>query len=419
MSPSDALIDPSTPCVVLELHHGSLAIARSLGRLGVKVHVVGGAGSGRERRSRYFESVVRFDLVRNDPVKVVSLLCDLGDELGGRPVLIPTSDYTAVLVAEHASELSRSFRFVEQDPDLMRRIVSKQGSFDLAREAGIPVPDAEFPKNEVDVVTFAQRATFPVMVKGIDGRKLAARAGIKMKIVHDAAELVTLYRHIEDPDDPNVMLQEYIPGDDDCVWMLDGYFDSDSECFYSVVGRKLRQTPVHTGATSLGVVEPNESIQQLTADFMKRIGYKGLLDVGYRYDARDGGYKLLDPNPRIGSTFRLFTSGDGWDMARIVYADLTDQLARPGEPAFGRKWLIEDLDTASCRAYRAEGTLSLGDWVRSYRGVEEVAWFARDDLGPFWPVFLAFFRRGIRVVAGTIARFFRSGAQSRDAAAEG
>ena len=65
---------------------------------------------------------------------------------------------------------------------------------------------------------------------------------------------------------------------------------------------------------------------------MKAIGYQGILDIGYRYDRRDGQYKVLDVNPRIGCTFRLFAATNGMDVARALYLDMTGQTgaSRPG-----------------------------------------------------------------------------------------
>src|SRR5207248_9926596 len=133
------------------------------------------------------------------------------------------------------------------------------------------------------------------------------------------------YARMEDPAAPNLMLQEYIPGADDTIWMFNGYFDEGSECRAAFTGRKLRQHPIHTGATSLGLQTANDTVARLTTGFMKAVGYRGILDVGYRYDARDGLYKLLDPNPRIGQTFRLFVDADGMDVARYAYLHLTGQ----------------------------------------------------------------------------------------------
>ena len=109
----------------------------------------------------------------------------------------------------------------------------------------------------------------------------------------------------------------------------------------------------------------------------------GILDIGYRYDARDGRYKLLDPNPRIGSSFRLFVGRDGLDVARALYLDLNG-LPVPASPfPDGRKWIVEDQDIESTLDYMAEGTLGPGGWAASLRGVEEGAWFAWDDPAPF------------------------------------
>ena len=53
-----------------------------------------------------------------------------------------------------------------------------------------------------------QTAVFPVMLKGIDGARLAARTGTKMVIVRSEQELLAQYERLEDPACPNLMLQE-------------------------------------------------------------------------------------------------------------------------------------------------------------------------------------------------------------------
>src|SRR5947208_16342430 len=106
------------------------------------------------------------------------------------------------------------------------------------------------------------------------------------------------------------------------------------------------------------------------------------LDVGYRYDARDGQYKLLDVNPRIGSTFRLFVAENGMDVARAMYLDLTRQPVVPGTQRPGHKWFVEDQDLVSCLRYHRQGNLTFRQWIASFRGVEEAAFYASDDLYP-------------------------------------
>lgn len=135
--------------------------------------------------------------------------------------------------------------------------------------------------------------------------------------------------------------------------------------------------------TSLGICLRNETVDAASRDFLRRVGYRGIVDMGWRFDERDGRYKLLDVNPRLGWTFRLFVGTDGMDVARALYFDLTGQPVPASEARDGRKWIVEDLDLAtSVQNWRA-GRLSLKEWLRSFRGVEETAWLALDDPRPF------------------------------------
>jgi len=155
----------------------------------------------------------------------------------------------------------------------------------------------------------------------------------------------------------------------------------------------LRQHRPYAGITSLGVCERNTMVAETTQRFMAAIGYRGVLDIGYRFDAFDGLYKVFDVNPRLGCTFRLFVSPDGMDVARAMYLHLTGQPVAAGEPPAGRKWMVEDLDFASSLYYWREGTLSLGDWLASFKGLQESAFFANDDLRPALRVCMNDFRQ--------------------------
>jgi predicted ATP-grasp superfamily ATP-dependent carboligase len=202
-------------------------------------------------------------------------------------------------------------------------------------------------------------------------------------VARTPAEAISAYRDMDAAERSNLMLQEYIPGGPDSVWMFNGYFDEHSECLVGFTGKKIRQSPPYTGATSLGVCIWNASVAETTTEFMKAIGYRGILDIGYRFDARDGQYKLLDVNPRVGSTFRLFVDPtNGMDVVRALYLDLTGQTVPRAQQREGRRWVVEPWDMRSSIEYRKDGRLTVRDWLRSFRNVEEAAWFAVDDLVP-------------------------------------
>jgi len=114
------------------------------------------------------------------------------------------------------------------------------------------------------------------------------------------------------------MLQEYIPAGDEMTRVFNGYFDRNSECQVGFTGGKLRNFPAYFGQASLAVCAENEQIRRTTLEFMKSIGYRGPIGLGYPYDARDGKYKVHDINPRIGGMFRVFVGENGMDVARAL-----------------------------------------------------------------------------------------------------
>jgi D-aspartate ligase len=372
--------DTSTPVVVLRSHsHGGLNIMKSLGPLGIDVYNVDPDRLAPAHYSRYCRERFIWDIEHAPDLSSLAFLALISSKIGRKAILIPTTDSTTRFVDRSRPALRDSFLVPEQPAGVVDALCSKKEMYFLARRFGIPTAECSFPESPSDVKSFLDRAQFPVLLKGIDGQRLWNRTRKKMFIVRNPDELIRTYCYAEDPASPNLMIQEYIPGGDDTIWMFNGYFDSDSECLVGFTGKKIRQCPIHTGSTSLGICLANQAVEQSTRRFMKVLGYRGILDIGYRYDARDGLYKVLDVNPRIGATFRLFVGANGMDVARALYLDLTGQPVVHSPAKEGRKWIVEDLDLASsCRYYR-EGGLTISQWVKSLRGVDEAAFLSLRD----------------------------------------
>jgi D-aspartate ligase len=369
--------DYSTPVVMLQSgHHGGLGIARTLGRLGVPVYSVDSTRWEVAFSSQYCRGRFLLDL---ESEHAVAVLQDIGRKLPGRPILMPATDRGCIWVAENAAALREVFSFPDQDAAMVRTLCDKGRMQELAARNGVPIARSVVPYSKLDVARFIESAVFPVMVKGTDAESLRRRTGATKFIVHSGRELSELYAKAEDREAPNLLIQEFIPGED---WMFDGYFDAHSNCLFGMTAKKIRRFPAKTGVTSLGICLENDTVYRTTTMFMKAIGYRGILDIGYRRDERDGTYKVLDVNPRIGCTFRLFAAS-GMDVARALYLDLTGQAVPPAQTAEGRKWVVEDFDFFSALRSWREGTLSFKEWARSFVGVQEAACFAWDDPLPF------------------------------------
>jgi predicted ATP-grasp superfamily ATP-dependent carboligase len=382
--------DNSAPVVVLGcFHHGGLCAVRSLGRLGVPAYAVDADKENWAFFSKYCRGKFLWNLHAAPFEESVGFLREVGRRLGRRSVLIPTSDTGAIFVADHADQLSDRFIFPRPGAGLIRSLCSKKEMYHLARKCGVPTPETAFPQSRDDVLKYAEVARFPILLKPILSQR-PGRAEQTMAIVETMQALLERYDAVEDPLLPNLMLQEYIPGRDDATWVFNGYFDTQGECRVSFTGRKLRNHPPYFGNCSLGICQQNDEVEQITIRFMRAIGYKGAVDLGYRYDARDGRYKIHDVNPRVGAMFRVFVGENGVDVTRALYQDMTGQAVVPARALEGRKWIVEDGDLASTWRYYRDGNLSFNQWRTSLRGIDEGTFIDRDDP---WPGIYKFTRR--------------------------
>jgi D-aspartate ligase len=374
--------DTTTPAVVLKLdpnvmHHGGLGVIRSLGRIGVPVYGVHEGPLAPAANSRYLQGRCFWQPGADDAGAIADGLVQLADRIGRPAVLLPTDDAGAIFLAEHGARLRSRFIFPDPPRDLPRQVAGKFSLHELCRELGIPSPAAAVPATAAAAREFAAQAGYPLIAKLTTPWASSLRS---TSILTGPAELDDAFH---------------------------GYCDATSLCRPAFTGVKERSYPAHAGLTSLGRSEPNAELRDQVTQLLSKLGYQGLLDLDLRLDRRDGRYKLLDFNPRLGAQFRLFATAGGLDLATAAYLDLTGQPAGDTEQAPGRRFVVENYDPLGALGYWRRGELSPAGWLASLRGISEAAWFARDDLRPFGLMCL---RMGWRLA---------SGGRSRPAAAAG
>lgn len=386
-SPLDGL-DSTTPILVLRqsflpLQHTVLSIARSAGRLGIPVSAVRLKQAGPATRSRYV--VATLPLPENAAEEqLLDVLLGFAQK-GPAPMLLPIDDESAIFASDHRDRLAERFLMPHSPDGVPRALASKWEMHQLCRRAGVPAPESRLPGSEAEAIESGEAFGYPVVLKRSAGW-VASNDPLapSVAIVRSRSELVECYRRMDSPVAPQVIVQEHIPGGSDSIWMFNGYFGHGSRCLCAFTGRKLRQRGPRTGPTTLGECIWNDAIASAAQLLLSQIGYEGIVDMGFRYDARDGRYKLLDVNPRLGSSFRLFTGTNGLDVVRAAYLDLTGHAVPRTRASDGRRWIVEPYDLLTSAQLGREGALTVGTWLRSIRGVEEGAWWARDDPLPFF-----------------------------------
>jgi D-aspartate ligase len=379
-------LDATVPAVVLKLdpnvmHHGSLGVIRSLGRLGVPVYSMHEARWAPAAQSRYVSGRYIWQPNPADSDQLIAGLRSLADRIGQPAVMIATDDAGAIFLAEHGERLRPQFLFPRPPAHLPRQLAGKYSMAQLCQDLGVPSPRAVVPDSLTSARDFAESSGYPLVAK----LTAAWQGGGTLRsttIVRDERQLANVYgqgSHVAS----GLMFQEFIPGGAGHDWFFHGYCGDDSTCRPAFTGVKVRSYPAHAGLTSLGRSAPNARLRAEVASLLKQLSYRGIVDVDIRWDARDDQYKLLDLNPRLGAQFRLFRDSAGSDVIISAYLDLTGQPIPQADQVDGRSFLVENYDPLAALSYWRSGELRLGAWGTSLRSIDETAWFARDDLRPF------------------------------------
>ncbi len=391
------------------LHHGGVGVIRTLGRFGVPVYAITEDRLTPAAVSRYCKNPFVWPTTgREDPRRLAEGLLAIGRRLDRRAVVVPTDEEAAVLIAEHADELSECFLFPHVPPGLPRKLASKQGLYELCRAHSVPAPASAFPATAGELAAFAGRATFPVVAKNREAwvRRSAPVVPGTM-VLHSAEELMALAGGWGEA--PSVILQDYIPEEHAEDWIVHLYSDADANCVVTFTGLKVRSWPPRAGMTACAYVVPNPGLAETAERFCKQIGFRGIADLDWRLDRRDGQYKLVDFNPRVGAQFRLFETAAGVDVVRALYLDLTGSPVPAGRQRDGRRMIVENIDLPARLAYRRSAYSTPARPARATS--TELAWLALDDPLPS----LAMSARVAKPVAAHLMNLRRSRAMRRKA----
>jgi len=298
-------------------------------------------------------------------------MVDLAKELGGRPVLIPSSDRYVTATANHIDALSGHYILSPGVP-LQGLLADKHTQYELAARHGMPMPRTEFAHNADDVARFARAAAFPCLLKPKHFREwlrcspdhpLYAR---KIAIATSPDELMAIYQQAA-AIDGDVILQEIIEGPDSGKRVYLSCYDASSRRIANAMLRELRCEPLGFGPAS--VTEPIEDrgVDEVCDRWLRSLGYVGLCEIEIKQDTRDGQFKLIEAN------VRLTGSGDaaphaGVDLCWLHYLDLIGHPVAPVAPR-GRDFrhVTVRADAVAIVEYRRAGLLTWKELRRSWR----------------------------------------------------
>jgi predicted ATP-grasp superfamily ATP-dependent carboligase len=177
------------------------------------------------------------------------------------------------------------------------------------------------------------------------------------------------------------MVQEMIPGGGEAQFSYTALC-REGKPVASVTARRTRQYPIDFGHSSclvetIAVPEIEEPARRLLA----AIRYSGLIEVEFKYDRRDGRYKVLDMNPRLW-TWAALCQPAGVDYPFLLWQMLRGEMVSnvSGQP--GYRWIRLSTDVPAAIQEMWSGRLDLMGYLRSLRSPRMFAVVAADDLLP-------------------------------------
>jgi predicted ATP-grasp superfamily ATP-dependent carboligase len=374
----NAIVSPGPDrrgALILGGAHGSLALVRSLGRRGIPVwfvtddHPIAGY-------SRYAERSFAWGGANDEGA--IEFLKELGRQHGlDGWLLIAGGDPEVRLLSQHHAALAGLFRVAVPPWEAVRWAHDKRLTYQRAQSLGIDHPLCYEPRDLRQLAELDCR--FPVVLKPSIRERKNAFTRAKAWQADDRASLMARYEAAAAlVGERAVVLQELIPGGGEAQFSYAAVWQNGSP-LASLVARRSRQYPVDFGFTSTFVetVECRE-VEEAACRFLRSLDYSGLVEIEFKYDRRDGRYKLLDVNARAW-TWNALGAKAGIDFAHLLWRSAMGETIEPIRAQAEVGWMHETRDVVAACIEMWRGRLSPAEYLRSWRKPLVFAALAKDD----------------------------------------
>lgn len=358
------------PVIILGLSSPGIFLLRHFSKKGIETF-----GFECDRNELGFKSRFGIKKVCPDPEKhqdeFIDYLLNERMYLNTKPVVIPVADKFVLPLNDNKDVLSNHFCFTIPKGNILRKLTSKKGSYELAMEYGFPAPKTCFVNDEIQLNSFVKEVEFPCILKPEfpeswrSGFLEEYCSGEKVIIVNSKEELYGKYNVIKKHDD-RVIIQEIIPGNDENLHYFVSYMNKEHECLGSFTGIKERIAPVHFGSASYVNIKHNEELEIMCVDWLKNMNFWGISGIEVKKDIRDNKFKLIEVNPRFGLWDEVGTKF-GIDIAMMHYKELLNE---PIETVIKKnidiRWISIHRDIRASAEYVSKRILPIGKIVESY-----------------------------------------------------
>jgi len=351
------------PVILLGGEANALSVARCLGRLGVTVYALNEPGAC-VRFSRYCRWIPLAG-AGEDVAETWArfLLGSESDSLRGA-VVLTCSDAGIQVLLRHRAALADKFQLDEAEPGAQLCMLDKLDTYRAAQAAGVATPRFWVAHSRQEIEALRESLVFPLLLKPRLSHVFEERFNRKHMMVADYAGLLDAFATTSDAG-VEVMLVEWIPGPDDRLCSYFTYRDDAGERLFHFTKRIIRRYPFGMGSGCYHITDWNPELIEPASALLRQVGLRGLANVEFKRDERDGRLKLIECNARFVAS-NCLVAASGFDLAAFVY----NRIVRRPQPPLSQYTLGLRLwdpirDIASLCELRSSGAITFGGWLAS------------------------------------------------------
>lgn len=317
--------------------------------------------------------------------ELIKNLIKLGKELDQKAVLYPCQDASVLLVSQNREKLEPYYYISLPANETVELLMNKPRFYDFAQKENLPVAKFFILKERKKALEAVDKLIFPCVLKPhMRSPKWEENTKLKAFKVMNVDEFLETYDKICEWSD-KLMIQEWIDGDDTSLYSCNSYYNKSSESLADFTAKKLRQWPIVTGNTSLGIDVIDETVLKATTDLFKKVNYVGLGYVEIKKDVKTGKYYIIEPNIGRPTGRSALAEACGVDLIYTMYCDCLG-LPLPDtrtQKLKNIKWIHLRTDLLSAYNYWKKGKLTFREWLRSMKGEKFYAVISLKDPVPF------------------------------------
>ncbi len=357
------LTDKLPPALIVGGDHGCLSIARSLGSAGIPVYAI----NPRQSVVRYSRFCRWIDLPDSNAIGTevwaAYLLGRQSNHLRGA-VLLAASDEAIELIAEHRQSLSEKFTLDLSNPEAQLCMLDKLCTYRAAQAAGVPTPKFWVADTREEVEKLERELIFPLILKPILGHKFSRKFTGSYAVAYHFDELLNAFDAVCCAG-IRTFLVEMIPGPDDKLCSYYTYLDENGKNLIDFTKRVIRRYPMNMGGSTYHMTDYVPDVQELGLALFRQVGLRGVANVEFKLDERDGKLKLIECNARFTAADCLLVAS-GLNLPLLVYNRLTGRAqAASSRYRMGMRLWKPVGDFAAYRQLNKMGLLTFRAWIRS------------------------------------------------------